>query len=86
MVTDNFDAFVAAWFDRSGNIKGIPDHVTTQLWEGLTSTGGLDALDREIDRYRLFEKAGLTEMAIRLHDDPMDALKVVGEQVVPALR
>jgi alkanesulfonate monooxygenase SsuD/methylene tetrahydromethanopterin reductase-like flavin-dependent oxidoreductase (luciferase family) len=86
MVTENFDAFVAAWFDRSGNVKGIPDHITTQLCEGLTSTGGLDALDREIERYKLFQKAGLTEVAIRLHDDPMDALKIVGERVVPALR
>jgi hypothetical protein len=86
MVTDNFDAFVAAWFNRSGDIKGIPDHITKALCEGLTSTGGLDAMDREIERYKLFEKAGLTEMAIRLHDDPMDALKLIGEHVVPALR
>ncbi len=86
MVKDNFQAFVQAWFDRSGNIKGIPDHVTTALCEGLTSTGGLDVLDREIERYRLFEKAGLTEVAIRLHDNPMDALEIIGEQVVPALR
>ncbi len=86
MVTDNFDAFVAAWFDRSGDVKGIPDHITNALCEGLTSTGGLDDIDREIARYKLFEKAGLSEMAIRLHDDPMYALKLIGERVVPALR
>jgi hypothetical protein len=29
---------------------------------------------------------GLTEIALRLHDAPMEALKIIGEQVVPALR
>jgi hypothetical protein len=28
----------------------------------------------------------LTEIALRLHGDPMDGLKIIGEQVVPALR
>jgi hypothetical protein len=56
------------------------------LCEGLTSTGGLDDIDREIERYRMFAKAGLTEIALRLHADPMGALRLIGEQVVPALK
>ena len=40
----------------------------------------------EIERFRLFGKAGLTEVALRLHGEPMDALQIIGEQVVPALR
>ena len=43
-------------------------------------------LPYEIERFKLFGKAGLTEIALRLHDDPMDGLKIIGEQVVPALR
>jgi len=31
-------------------------------------------------------RSGLTELAIRLHDDPMEGLKLIGERVVPALR
>jgi hypothetical protein len=34
----------------------------------------------------LFAKGGLTEVALRLHGQPMDALKIIGEQVVPVLR
>ncbi len=86
LVTDHFDAFVQAWFDRSGNIKGVPDRISHALCEGFTSTGGLEDLDREIERYQTYKKAGLTEIALRLHDDPMDGLKIIGEQVVPALR
>jgi hypothetical protein len=86
LVRDKFDAYVAAWFDRSGKPKGVPESISKRLCEGLTSTGGLDALDREIERFKRFGRAGLTEIALRLHDDPMDALKIIGEKVVPALR
>lgn len=85
LVTDNFDKFVAAWFDRSGNVQGVPEALCNRLCEGLTSTGGLDDLDREIERFRQFGAAGQTEIALRLHDQPMVALKIIGERVVPAL-
>ena len=52
----------------------------------MTSTGGLEDLDREIERFKLFQKNGLNEISLRLHEDPMDALKIIGERVVPALR
>jgi hypothetical protein len=28
---------------------------------------------------------GLTELSLRLHDDPMDALKLIGQHVMPTL-
>ena len=86
LVVSNFDAFAAAWFDRSGEVKGVPEEICRKLMHGLTSTGGLDALDREIERFKTFEKAGLTEISLRLHEDPMEGLKIIGEHVVPALR
>ena len=39
-----------------------------------------------LSRNQAFEKAGLTEIALRLHDDPMEGLKIIGERVLPALR
>ena len=86
LVRDHYADCVAAWFDRSGNIKGLPESIPNRLCEYFTSTGGLEDLDREIERFRMFGKAGLTEVALRLHDDPMEGLKIIGEQVVPALR
>jgi 5,10-methylenetetrahydromethanopterin reductase len=85
-VADNFDKFVAAWFDRTGNIKDVPERIVNALCEGLTSTAGIEDLDREIERFRKFGEAGQTEIALRVHDDPMDALEIIGERVVPALR
>lgn len=86
LVRDHWDDFVAAWFDRSGNIKGVPDSITNALCEGFTSTGGLEDLDREIDRFKKFGAAGQTTISLRLHDDPMEALDIIGKHVVPALR
>jgi hypothetical protein len=34
----------------------------------------------------LFEKGGLTEIALRLHGEPMEGLKIIGERVIPALK
>jgi len=85
-VQDNFEAYVNAYFDRSGIVKGVPDDINDRLMHGMTSTGGLEDLDREIERFKLFRKNGLTEIALRLHEEPMDALKIIGERVVPALR
>ena len=48
--------------------------------------GRLDDIDREIERYQAFAAGGLTELSIRLFDDPMDGLKMIGERVLPALR
>lgn len=85
-VVTHFDKFVSAWFDRSGHVQGVPEELCNRLCEGLTSTGGLEDLDREIERFKQFGQAGQTEIALRLHDNPMESLKIIGERVVPALR
>ena len=84
LVEDNFQSFVDAYFDRSGNIKNIPRKLANRLCEVLTSTGGLEDLDKEIERFKRFEEAGQTQLSLRLHDDPMEALTIIGEHVLPA--
>ena len=86
IVTTNFQNYVDAYFTHSDEVKGVPQEISDKLCTGLTSTGGLEDLDREIERFKKFGHAGLTEVALRLHADPMDALKIIGERVVPVLR
>ncbi len=83
IVRDNMDAFWQAWFSRSGEIEGVPYEIVDKLIGGMTSTGDVSDVDREIERYRAFEKAGLTEIGLRLHDQPMEGLKIIGEHVLP---
>jgi 5,10-methylenetetrahydromethanopterin reductase len=86
LVVSKFQAFVDAWFDRSGIVKGVPDDICNRLMYGLTSTGGLEDIDREVERFKRFERAGLTEIALRLHEDPMEGLDIIGRQIIPRLR
>jgi len=86
IVQEHKQEYVDFYFDPSKEVQNIPVEISNKLAEGLTSTGGLDALDREIERFKLFARAGLTEVALRLHGEPMDALKIIGERVVPALK
>ena len=77
---------MAAYFADSDDVEGVSKDISNKLCEGLTSTGGLEDLDREIERFKKFGQAGLTEIALRLHNDPMDALHIIGQRVVPVLR
>lgn len=86
IVTDNFQNYVDAYFTHSDDVKGVPKEISNKLAAGLTSTGGMEDLDREIERFKKFGRAGLTEIALRLHADPMDGLKIIGERVIPELR
>ena len=83
LIRDNFDSFVDAYFDRSGEIQNIPKELANELCVVFTSTGGLDDIDREISRFKSFKAAGQTQLSLRLHDDPMEGLILIGEEVLP---
>jgi hypothetical protein len=80
------NAFLTAYSDRSGDIKGVPAAMVDKLIENFSCTGDLATIDRHVGTLRQFAAAGLTEIALRLHDEPMDAIRMIGERVLPALR
>ena len=86
VIMDNWENFRKAFWTKSGQIDGVPPDLVSRLIEGLSSAGGLDELDKEIERYQGFASTGLTELSLRVHDEPMEALKIIGERVVPALQ
>ena len=71
------------YFDRSGDIKDIDIDLANKLCSVFTSTGDLTDLDSEINRFKQFEKMGQTHLSLRLHDNPMDALDIIGKEVMP---
>ena len=82
-ITNKFESFVEAYFDRSGDIKDIDIDLANKLCSVFTSTGDLTDLDSEINRFKQFEKMGQTHLSLRLHDNPMDALDIIGKEVMP---
>ena len=83
LVRDNFKSFIMAYLDGSGKIKGVPEDLVQRLIDAVSSAGDFDDIDREIERYREFERAGLTDLALRVFDDPMVAVKTIRERVMP---
>jgi len=83
-VKDNWNNFAKAYWTRSGVIEGAPAAMIDHLIGELSSAGDTGDIERELERYRGFAAGGLTELALRLFDEPMDGLKLIGERVVPA--
>jgi len=86
LVESKMGAFFRALMQRTPVIEGVPDRIINTLIDNLSSTGGLDDLDREIDRFKEFEAAGLTEIAFRVHGEPAAAIKIIGEKVAPVFQ
>jgi len=85
-VQENKGLFWRAWGTGASMIDGMPDNIVDTLIDGLSSTGDFDDLDREIERFKEYAALGLTEIAIRVHDNPIDGIKLIGEHIVPAVR
>ena len=86
LVKDNFRNFIMADITGSGEINNVPPELVQKLIKNVCSAGGLDAIDHEVDRFKRMEQAGVTDLAIRVFDDPFDALKIIAEHVIPQLR
>ncbi len=86
LVQEKKGAFWQAFKNRSGVIEGIPGSVVDTLVANMSSTGDLSELDREIDKIKQFKAVGMTEIALRVHDDPDAAIKLIGEHVIPAVQ
>lgn len=78
--------FLKAFRERHGNIEGVPQHVLDKLVEGLSLAGDHSDIDRHIERLHNFAAAGFTEIALRVHDNPADSIRVIGDKVLPAVK
>ena len=86
LIIDNWESFFKAFWTRSGQIDNVPEETVNKLIAGMSSAGDLNDIDRELERYQQFAASGLSELSIRLFDDPLEGLKMIGEHVVPAFR
>jgi hypothetical protein len=86
LVINNWEDLRVASRTGSGDIDSIPNDLLHRLIHGMASAGDYNDIDREIERYKKFEEGGLTELCLRLFDDPMEGLKVIGERVIPVFK
>ena len=91
IVIDNYNAgpnneFAKAYISRSGVIENVPEELVNKLIDDLSSAGDMSDINKELERFNQFKEAGMTDLSIRLFDDPWDGLKMIGEKVLPALK
>jgi 5,10-methylenetetrahydromethanopterin reductase len=86
LVMENWNNFRKASWTRSGNIEGVPEDIVNRLIAGLSSAGDLTDLDAELERFQQMKDGGLTELSLRVHEDPMEALELIAEHVLPAFQ
>ena len=84
-VAENIPAFIKAYVNDSPIIEGVPDELVDLLVDELTFTGDLTDVDKLIERFLIFKEAGVTEMSLRLYDDPAYSITVIGETIGPEL-
>jgi len=82
-VAANAWPFLKAFRERTGDIEGVPEHISDALVEGLTMSGDPSDIDRHIERLREFKAAGFTEIVLGIQDDPADSIRMIGERMLP---
>jgi len=86
MMRDHEQDFLNAFLRGSDVIDNVPESLVDKMIENISFVGGLDRIDGAIDTLKQFADAGLTDIALRVHDEPADAIRLIGERVWPALR
>jgi alkanesulfonate monooxygenase SsuD/methylene tetrahydromethanopterin reductase-like flavin-dependent oxidoreductase (luciferase family) len=84
-VWDNLKEINMAYYKRDPNeIKKLPKDILNKVVDQCAATSSISNLDFEIDRIQRFEAAGLTDIALRIYDDPEASIRLIGERVMPA--
>ena len=84
LVEDNMASVIKAYVTDSPVIENIPESIIDAMVDQLTFTGAVSEVDKLVERIKEFEDAGVTEMGLRLYDDPEDSIRLLGERVLPA--
>ena len=70
---------------NTSSVPGIPDALLEKLVDHLTLTGDVSEVDQKIEHLLELKAAGLTDVALELRQNPAASIKLIGEQVIPAL-
>lgn len=85
IVTDHTRAFIEAYQAKSAEVDGVPDAILEKIVDGGVSASPVSEIEREVERMREFQAAGLTEIALCIYSEPEKAIRLIGEHLVRAL-
>jgi 5,10-methylenetetrahydromethanopterin reductase len=85
LVQDNRNSFLDTFLNQLDHVAGVPDTIVDKLVRNLTFAGDHDGIDVVIEHLQRFSDAGLDEVALKVHGQPAEAIRTIGERLVPAL-
>ena len=85
VVWDNVNALNRAFYAQDSNIPEIPREILDKLCRRCTAASSIDELDFEIERLKQFEASGLTDICVRVYENPEASIRLIGERVMPAV-
>jgi alkanesulfonate monooxygenase SsuD/methylene tetrahydromethanopterin reductase-like flavin-dependent oxidoreductase (luciferase family) len=73
-------------FKGTWSVEGVPDRIMDKLVDELTLCGDVSEVPRYIDHLLGLKAAGVTDVCLEIRDDPEKSIRIIGEQLAPALR
>lgn len=67
-------------------MHGVPDLLLDACVDNLTLTGTPAEVPRFVAHLEAMREAGLTDVTLELHEESEAAIRLIGEQVAPAIR
>jgi hypothetical protein len=70
---------------KTWSVPGVPDAMLDSCVDNLTLAGTPADIPRFVTHLRQMRDAGCTDIVLELHDEPAEGIRLIGEQVIPAL-
>lgn len=84
-VENNMAGIIHAYRTNTPDIDDLPAPLVQKLVDELTFCGDYSDVDKLVTRLRVFADAGITEMGLRLYDDPADSIRLIADAIGPEL-
>jgi alkanesulfonate monooxygenase SsuD/methylene tetrahydromethanopterin reductase-like flavin-dependent oxidoreductase (luciferase family) len=73
-------------FRGTWSVDGVPDRILDKLVDELTLCGSPGEVPRIIEHLLEMKAAGVTDVCLEIREDAEQTIRILGEQVAPALR
>ena len=84
-IAKHYPAFVRA-YRKTSDIEGPPRELVDKIVDRGVTACAASEIEGQIERFKEMRAAGATGVALCLYNDPADAIRVIGEHLVPALK
>lgn len=85
LVDQKRNNFFKAYKNKTDVIPDVPEPILQKLVDNLSFAGTPADIEQHVERLQVLARLGLNEVALKLHDDQADAIRLIGERVLPAL-